>query len=71
MQLDQVTYAFQLRTNEKEMDRTVAAHPNTNGEKLDRIRIGQDAVSAVFPQKRDREMLDGATVGLEGEAVLI
>ena len=71
MHLDRGMYTFQLRTNEKELDRTVAAHPNTNGEKLDRILTGQDAVSVVFPQKKDREMLDGATVGPEGVAVLI
>ena len=71
MHLDQGTETFQPRTNEKEMDGTVAAHQNTNGEKLDRIRTSQDAGSVVFPQKIDREILDGAMVGPEGEAVQV
>lgn len=68
---DQETEAFQLNENGNELDGTVTGHQNTNGEKLDSIRTGQDAVSVVFPQKIDREELDGTGVGPEGEAVLL
>lgn len=68
--LDQGTEDFQLTTNGKELDGTVAVHQNTNGEKLDSIRTGQDAMSVVFPQKIDQEELDGTGVGPEGEVAL-